>query len=216
MDIDEDFLPITIKDIEALFEGKDCSGKKRNIVDLVYEMASTPALVGLDFADIELVVRGNSKFEFLRGTFNKFLKDPEKINKASSAILIIRVGEDATIGQVSSVVDALFSDEQEVVWTATVSDKEKPKAEFNPTIEIVLGFRPPKRSKYSREKIVPRKLRVFSNNAELMTTVSGNRKTFKEFGRLLQEYNLANKKLAEFSELDKIVYQNIKKVVKHI
>ncbi len=51
---------------------------------------------------------------------------------------------------------------------------------------------------------------------QLMTTVSGNKKTFQALTKLTKEYNLENKKLAEFSELDKIVWQNIKKFAKMV
>lgn len=49
-----------------------------------------------------------------------------------------------------------------------------------------------------------------------MTTITGNRQTFSTLKKLSTQYNLADKKLAEFSELDKIVYQNIKKFAKMI
>ena len=141
-DLEEYFKPITIKDVRALFEGKDCSGKKRRIVDLVYEMASTPSLIGLDFADIELIVRHNSKFEFLEGRLKKFLENPSEISKADSVILVMRVDKETTLGEITSVVEKLFSEKQDVVWTAIVSKTEKRKGKFNPKIEMVLGFKP--------------------------------------------------------------------------
>ena len=49
-----------------------------------------------------------------------------------------------------------------------------------------------------------------------MTTFCGNKKNFQDLKNLLEEYNLHDKKLTEFTELDKMVYMNIKFFVKMI
>jgi len=49
-----------------------------------------------------------------------------------------------------------------------------------------------------------------------MTTFCGNKQNFIDFRTLLEEYNLQDKKLVEFTELDKMIYQNIKFFVKMI
>lgn len=41
-----------------------------------------------------------------------------------------------------SLVEKLFSEKQDVVWTAIVSKTEKRRGEFNPKMEMVLGFKP--------------------------------------------------------------------------
>ena len=51
---------------------------------------------------------------------------------------------------------------------------------------------------------------------ELMTTLCGTRKNFQDLRKLLEEYNLQDKKLTEFTELDKMVYRDIKCFVKMI
>jgi len=51
---------------------------------------------------------------------------------------------------------------------------------------------------------------------QLMTTFCGNKKNFQDLGMLLEEYNLQDKRLTEFTELDKIVYWHIKFFVKMI
>ena len=51
---------------------------------------------------------------------------------------------------------------------------------------------------------------------QLMTTFCGNKQNFTDLKMLLEEYNLQDKRLVEFTELDKMIYQNIKFFVKMI
>jgi len=51
---------------------------------------------------------------------------------------------------------------------------------------------------------------------EQLFSFNGSRNQLKAMIKLLKEYNLEDKKIMEFSELDKIVFQNIKKVARRI
>jgi len=50
----------------------------------------------------------------------------------------------------------------------------------------------------------------------MMLKFEGTVRQLKAFTKLCKEYNLANKKLAEFSELDRILYYKIQEFVKYI
>ena len=43
-----------------------------------------------------------------------------------------------------------------------------------------------------------------------MITILGTKETFVALKGLLLQYNLADKRISEFSELDKLLFQNIK------
>ena len=60
------------------------------------------------------------------------------------------------------------------------------------------------------------KRQVMPVSAELMVSFSGTRINLQALKRFSAEYNLSNKRLSEFNELDKMVYQNIKQFVKMI
>jgi len=51
---------------------------------------------------------------------------------------------------------------------------------------------------------------------DLMASMKGKPKDFKNLKRFSEEYGLDKKKLNEFNELDKIVFQNIKLFIKLI
>ncbi len=183
----------TMEDVEDLFKGKTGFKDREELIDVIYKGIKNPGVFGYDFADIRGIITKNSDFKLIKTFLNEIQEHQETIDSYSDVFFVFTGGPDDTLGFTESIIEKHFYRAANCMCLGGID----PNAESgNPKLEIILAKK--------RKK------------AQLMTTFSGNRKTISDFNKLLKEYNLQDKKLTEFSELDKAVYRDIKKFVKMI
>lgn len=84
-------------------------------------------------------------------------------------------------------------------------DQKKIEATKKILIELVAGL-----NKKLLTPVKPKAGLKSRQKTELMITILGTKETFVALKGLLVQYNLADKRISEFSELDKLLFQNIK------
>lgn len=141
------FEPVKREHIESFFKGKKQVKKVDEMVDLLFKWCVKPGLCGMDFPDLENMVKFNDCFKLIETDFENIGEFQDLIDSCNNALVEFDTAPGFPLKQLETILENHFikvANGNGILWQWFA---EKTISKKNPRIKMILAWKEKKQKK---------------------------------------------------------------------